>query len=142
MIRYSLICASSHEFEAWFASSEAYEQQEKRGQLSCPLCGDSRVARQIAAPAVRRTDRPTAPATAVSGLTDQIAALKAHIAETFEDVGEGFAEEARAIHAGEAEARPILGQATAQAVRDLKAEGVPVAPLPDALVPRRPDRLN
>ena len=34
MILYSLKCKKGHEFEAWFASSGAFDTQEKRGQLA------------------------------------------------------------------------------------------------------------
>ena len=30
MIRYRLKCKKGHEFEAWFASSDAFDKQEKR----------------------------------------------------------------------------------------------------------------
>ena len=36
MILYRLKCKKGHEFEAWFASSAAFDTQAKRGQLSCP----------------------------------------------------------------------------------------------------------
>ena len=32
MIKYHLKCGTGHEFEAWFASSAAYEMQEAEGQ--------------------------------------------------------------------------------------------------------------
>ena len=41
-----------------------------------------------------------------------------------------FADEARAIHLGEAEARAIHGQATPEQADELRDEGIPVAPLP------------
>ena len=43
MIRYRLKCKKGHEFEAWFASSDAFDKQEKRDLLSCPNCGTSKV---------------------------------------------------------------------------------------------------
>jgi hypothetical protein len=50
--------------------------------------------------------------------------------ETSEHVGPRFADEARAIHLGEAEARAIHGQATPEQADELRDEGIPVAPLP------------
>lgn len=63
--------------------------------------------------------------------------VREHIEATTEDVGKGFAEEARKIHYEEAEARGIRGEATAEEVQDLQEEGIPVTPLP-----RLPDDHN
>ena len=57
-------------------------------------------------------------------------AVRRHVQENFDDVGDAFAKEARDIHEGRSEARGIYGQATALEVRDLLRDGVPVAPLP------------
>lgn len=57
MIRYALICEAGHEFESWFSSSAGFEEQAKRGFVSCPACGSVRVERGIMAPNVARTDR-------------------------------------------------------------------------------------
>lgn len=48
-----------------------------------------------------------------------------------ENVGAAFPDEARAIHAGEAERREIYGKASLEETRALLEEGVPVLPLPD-----------
>jgi len=48
-----------------------------------------------------------------------------------EDVGTGFAAEARRIHDGEAEDRPIWGRATGDDARALREDGIDVQPLPD-----------
>ena len=31
MIKYSLVCDKGHEFESWFADSDAFDTQAKRG---------------------------------------------------------------------------------------------------------------
>ena len=52
-----------------------------------------------------------------------------------ESVGERFADEARAIHLGEAEARAIHGAAPRRdEAESLIEEGVPIAPLPFPVV--------
>jgi hypothetical protein len=58
--------------------------------------------------------------------------IKVHhyIRQNFEDVGPRFAEEARQIHKGEAEERPIHGTATAKETEELAEEGVPFIRLP------------
>src|SRR5262249_37944513 len=50
MIRYRLKCEKRHEFEAWFASSTAFDRQAKRGQIACPRCGTAKVHKTLMAP--------------------------------------------------------------------------------------------
>ncbi|WP_029032784.1 DUF1178 family protein [Salinarimonas rosea] len=57
MIRYALACSSGHPFESWFPSSASFEEQAARGLVACPVCGATRVEKQIMAPSVARTDR-------------------------------------------------------------------------------------
>lgn len=52
MIVFDLKCAGSHVFEAWFGSSNDYEDQRVRGLISCPLCGNGEIAKAVMAPAV------------------------------------------------------------------------------------------
>ena len=56
-------------------------------------------------------------------------ALRQVVANT-EDVGQRFADEARRMHYGEAEARSIRGQASAREAVELLEEGIEVMPLP------------
>lgn len=133
MIRYALTCDHDHEFEGWFASSADFDDQQGRGQVECPLCASRMVRKQIMAPAVagtKRTLRETSPAKVQSMMMEAAGRIRAHVEENFDDVGDGFASEARAIHEGKAEDRGIYGQATPKEVRDLVEDGVPVAPLP------------
>ena len=137
MIRYALACDNDHEFEAWFGSSEDYDSQATRGLVECPFCASRKVGKQVMAPAVRTgrgKDR--------SVMMETAAKIRSHIESNFDDVGDAFAREARAIHEGDSEQRPIYGQATPDEVRALEADGVPVSPLPQALTPRRKDAMN
>ena len=145
MIRYALQCDAGHGFEGWFGSSADYDDQQARGLLECPLCASRQVGKQIMAPAVlgaRRTVQDEAPVKAEMMMQAQVAeaisAIRAHVEENFDDVGTGFAKEARAFHEGRAEDRGIYGQASAKEVRDLVEDGVPVAPLP----PRPPEKTE
>ena len=56
MIRYALACTDGHEFESWFANSAAFDKQKKRGLVSCPVCGSTKVDKAIMAPRLARTD--------------------------------------------------------------------------------------
>jgi hypothetical protein len=56
MIRYALACADGHAFESWFANSAAFDKQQKRGLVSCPVCGSTKVEKAIMAPRLARSD--------------------------------------------------------------------------------------
>jgi hypothetical protein len=58
MIRYALNCAKGHAFESWFQSSAAFDKQNKRGLVTCPVCGASKVEKAIMAPRLTKTRMP------------------------------------------------------------------------------------
>jgi len=138
VIIFDLRCGDGHVFEAWFGSSADYEEQKARGLVACPLCGTAEVAKAPMAPAVpaKRNSGP-AGRELFSGAPDEVkamlaaaAALQKKILAQSEAVGDRFADEARAIHLGEAEARAIHGRATRAEADSLVDDGIPVAPLP------------
>src|SRR5262249_8183598 len=57
MIRYTLACQKGHSFESWFANSAAYDKQAKRGLVSCPVCGSSKVEKALMAPQLAGTKK-------------------------------------------------------------------------------------
>jgi hypothetical protein len=149
MIRYALRCESDHAFESWFQDSSAYEQQVKRKLVSCPVCNSVKVEKAIMAPRIvgkkgRERAEPVAapemPAPA-AGTTPLVMAqerelraklkeLRDHIVKNADNVGEKFANEARKMHYGEIEHRPIYGEASPDEAKSLIDEGVEVSPLP------------
>lgn len=134
MIRYALACDQDHEFEGWFGSSQDYDDQAARGLLECPACGSLAVRKQIMAPAVAGTKKRDLAAEPHPRqmMMEAMRRVRKHVEENFDNVGDGFAKEARAIHEGKAEDRGIYGQATPDEVKGLVDDGVPVAPLPPA----------
>jgi hypothetical protein len=56
--------------------------------------------------------------------------LRAEVEKNCEHVGPSFADEARRIHNGESERRPIYGEATADQAEALTDEGIMVARIP------------
>ena len=133
MIKYALVCENEDEFEGWFDSSAAYDEQEAKGLVSCPVCNSAKVRKAPMAPAVARNRESAA----------EIAAkVRAHIRDSFDYVGDSFADEARAIHEGDAPDRPIWGEATPDEAKAMAEEGLPVAPLPAPLAPVPPRKLN
>ncbi len=136
MIKYDLICKNGHGFEGWFSSSSDYDVQRKRRLIDCPSCGTAKVEKAIMAPAVA-TRRKSA--TALAEVANKI---RQSVSENCEDVGDNFADEARAIHYGEKPKRGIYGKASAKEAQGLVEEGVAIAPLPDALMPTPKKKLN
>ena len=143
MIKYALVCSAGHGFEGWFGSSSDYDDQASRGLVDCPVCGSAQVKKQIMAPAVAGTKKQ-----AMSDIAPQMremmmqaqAAVRSHVEENFDYVGDAFAKEARAIHEGKSEERGIYGEASPKEVQALQADGVRVAPLPPA--PPKKEELN
>jgi hypothetical protein len=133
MIRYALVCDHAHEFEGWFGASADFDDQSAKGLVACPVCESKAVRKQIMSPAIAGTKRsPTAPADPKMRemMMEAIGQVRRHVEENFDDVGDAFAKEARAIHEGKSEDRGIYGQATETEVRKLVDDGVPIAPMP------------
>lgn len=139
MIRYALVCKAGHEFEGWFPGIAACDTQLGKGLVACPDCGSTKVQKALMAPAVApKKDLAGAKKRALAFAAHQakLAAVREHVEQNFENVGERFPEEARRIHYGETEKRDIYGEASLQEAKELVDEGVEVAPLPG---PQRTD---
>lgn len=140
MIIFDLKCApTGHVFEAWFGSTADYDDQKGRGLVSCPLCGSVDIAKAPMAPAVGAKGNSQAQAAPelfsgdpekVKAMLAAAAAMQKQLLQGSEGVGDRFADEARAIHLGEAEARAIHGRATREQAESLVEDGIAVAPLP------------
>jgi hypothetical protein len=153
MIRYALACAKGHAFESWFPNSAAYDKQAKRGLVTCPACGDSKVEKAIMAPQLSGTrkrgaakapvaETPAAPAAEeskapvamISPQEQEIRAklkeLRDHLTRNADYVGQKFPEEARKMHYGEIDHRSIYGEASPQEAKELFDEGIEFHPLP------------
>jgi hypothetical protein len=136
VIRYALLCEHGHDFEGWFGASADYEDQLARGLLECPVCASKAVRKAIMAPAVSGTKAQTGPSgpppEAREMMMQAAQAVRRHVEDNFDYVGDSFASEARAIHEGRSEERGIYGEASGGEVKKLVDDGVPVAPLPPA----------
>ncbi|WP_039020082.1 DUF1178 family protein [Halocynthiibacter namhaensis] len=150
MIRYTLKCENDHSFESWFKSSDAFETLQSARMNACPVCGSADTRKSLMAPQVttarKKAAKPAEPAEATAPpspsavekplsapQTDAeaaIARMKSDVEKNSEYVGMSFAEEARAMHDGDIDSRPIWGEAKPEEAKSLIEDGVPVLPLP------------
>ena len=153
---FDLQCEHGHLFEGWFGSHEDYDAQQTRGLLTCPMCHSATIEKRLSAPRLNvghfdaesrisdgagagaSASRETVVASSPEAL--QLAQIQAAIMQQMrelvrntENVGSGFAEEARRIHEGESEERPIRGTATPEEREALVDDGIAVVALPDFL---------
>lgn len=143
MIVFDLKCGLGHVFEAWFASSAAFEDQRAARQVRCPLCNDDAVIKAMMAPSIpaKGNRKPDMPAPhAVKSMMATLAAKQAEALRSSEWVGAAFVDRARAMHLGEEAPAAIHGQASVADAKALIDEGVAVIPLPMPVGP--PKKLN
>jgi hypothetical protein len=130
MILFKLKCSGDHEFEGWFRDGATYERQAKRGLITCPSCGNTAIEKAPMAPRLGRSARQETAPPSPDQLRCMLQQLRRHVETTCDYVGDRFAEEARRIHHGDADARGIYGEASDAESRSLADEGIEVAPLP------------
>ena len=150
MIHYQLRCSQDHGFDGWFKDSVAFEKGAAAGFVDCPVCGDTKVRRDLMAPAIGKA-RPAAAAPAESPpepapspaaapvstagplpaqLLSLLQRMRAEVERNCDHVGRDFAEEARRMHRGESDRRGIYGEATADEAEALADEGIEVGQIP------------
>lgn len=152
---FDLQCEHGHLFEGWFGSHEDYDAQQSSGMLTCPMCQSATIEKRLSAPRLNvghfyepraseisgggaSASRETVLAASPEAL--QLAQIQAAIMQQMrelvrntENVGSGFADEARRIHEGESEERPIRGTATPEERESLVEDGIAVVALPEFL---------
>jgi hypothetical protein len=155
MIHYHVRCSHAHEFDGWYKDSAAFDRLAKRGLVTCPACGDTKVERALMAPAVatraalpvplpapatpvaaQPSGPPSGPPTAMAGgpMPDQVRAMlqrmRAEVEKHCDYVGPAFADEARKIHRGESEQRGIYGETTPDQAEALSEDGIEFSRIP------------
>ena len=153
MIVFDLCCAAGdHRFEAWFASSDSFADQQARGLIACPVCGDSAVKKAVMAPRVGAksnqalvtpvpaTTEPESGHDLVRKLLADIEAKQSQMLPQSRWVGRDFANAARAMHEGRAAGDLIHGQASPDEAQALRDDGIAAMPLLVPVVP--PEQCN
>ena len=155
MIVFDLCCAAGdHRFEAWFASSDSFADQQARGLICCPICGDSAVSKAVMAPRLgaksnqQRAEKSAAAAPVgrepspelVRRVIAEIAEKQAEMLPHSRWVGRDFAAAARAMHEGRRADDLIHGQASPEEAEALRDDGIAAMPLLVPIVP--PEATN
>ena len=135
MIKFDLKCNNDHIFEASFDDSSSFEKQRKKKLIDCLFCGSSSIVKSVMAPNIssksNSSDKQKRKQEKVfANYNQKIKKLKEEIEKNYTYVGKNFPEEARKIHYGEKEDKPIYGEATEKESYDLIEEGIPLIRLP------------
>jgi len=143
MIVFNLACEQDHTFEGWFASGEAFEQQHARGLVSCPICGDASIRKQVSAPRLNlghthaeHRDHKTGGEELQAYMGSEqmlIRQFKQFIMNNTENVGAAFAETARRMHYGEEAHRNIRGRVSREEAEELREEGIDTMSIPGGI---------
>ena len=135
MIKFDLKCDNDHIFEASFDDSSSFEKQRKKKLIDCPYCGSSSIFKSVMAPNISSKSNSLIKQKrnqekVFANYNQQIKKLKDELERNYTYVGNNFPEEARKIHYGEKEDKPIYGEATEKESKDLIEEGIPLLRLP------------
>ena len=136
MILYDLNCENGHTFEAWFASSEQYDEQNKKKLISCPICDSKKIRKALMAPNLKGAKKSNESYDEKKvkdenkKFNKKLKEFKKFIERNTENVGKNFTEEAKKIYYGEKKSRPIRGETTKEQAEELIEEGIPIAKLP------------
>ena len=152
MIKYQLkcrsrFCSNEKEFDGWFQSIEAYENQKLQKLIHCPICGSDKVAKILTAPNVKINKNKTSenkdaqyknPKHSQNFLgnvnSDNISTLlrtlKKEVQKNSTFVGNEFVSQVRSMKEGKIKEKPIHGQGTNKEIQELRDEGIDVVNIP------------
>ena len=137
MIAFDFRCSKGHAFEGWFEDSNAYNDQQKRGLISCPICDDKTIEKIPSTFAIKGTSSAKKHPVDEHQLMMQLAKeVSDYVEKNFDNVGCEFAKEALKIHYGASEPRNIRGISTKKEEILLKKEGIQFFKIPTL---KRPD---
>ena len=152
MIKYKLkcksrFCVNEKEFDGWFQSIEAYENQKLKNLINCPICGSDNVVKLLTAPSLKiNTDKTTSdidnqqnkPKNNGNFLANQdldnistlLRTIKKEVQKNSTFVGDEFVSQIRSMKEGKIKEKPIHGQGTNKEIQELRDEGIDVFNIP------------
>ena len=152
MIKYQLkcrskICSNEKEFDGWFKSIEAYEEQKLQRLINCPICGSDKVEKLLTSPSLKTNKNKTSDIknkqfknsknneTFLGNVdTDNISTLlrtlKKEVQKNSTFVGNEFVSQVRSMKEGKIKEKPIHGHGTNKEIKELRDEGIDVINIP------------
>ena len=154
MIKYklkckSIYCSDQNEFDGWFQSIEAFENQMQSGLINCPICGDDNIIKLLATPNVRKSkpkiskniefqnalgvsnsEKSYLGNEKIKNITTMLRTIKKEIQKNSMFVGDEFVSKARLMKEGKIKEKPIHGHGTKKEVQELRDEGIDVVKIP------------
>ena len=152
MIKYKLsckskYCSSKNQFDGWFKSIEAYENQKHQGLINCPLCGSDKVIKSLTTPNLKTNKSQTSAdqnkiyETSTSRrnflhsensdhISTLLRTLKKEVQKNSSFVGNKFVSQVRSMKEGKIKEKPIHGHGTNKEIQELRDEGIDVFNIP------------
>ncbi len=132
MISVDLECENKHLFEGGFKDFSSYKNQLDNGMIACPVCGSMKIKRLYTGCSFQaRPASGTAIESKCSNIFEALRSFNNYVRQNFENVGDGFAEKARAMHYDIEKKKNIYGSASIDDLSSLAEEGIEVVPMLD-----------
>jgi hypothetical protein len=139
MIIFDLTCVCGCFFEGWFRNHEDFHEQQKKGLLTCPECGNEHVRKILSPVAVHATAKQNTLTKSTSRadtnsreqlVLQTLKVLQTYVEKNFDDVGPKLAEESLKMHYGVQDSRNIRGVVTREEEKILVKEGIELLKIP------------
>jgi hypothetical protein len=152
MIKYQLkcksrFCSNEKEFDGWFQSIEAYENQKFQKLINCPICGSDKVVKSLTAPSLKinknkisgdkdkqltnsKNNENYLANENIDNISTLLRTLKKEVQKNSTFVGNEFASQVRSMNEGKIKEKPIHGHGTNKEIQELRDEGIDVINFP------------
>ena len=131
MIVFKLDCKKCYfEFEGWFDNSKEFDKQKRKKLINCPSCNSISIKKSLMTPNLSKKTNSLQKISSKKTVINKVDKYKKIIEENFDYVGDNFTEEAKKIKYGEADERPIYGEANINQTKELLEEEINIVPLP------------
>ena len=152
MIKYKLkctsrFCSNDKEFDGWFQSIEAYENQKLHRLINCPVCGSDKIVKSLTAPSLKINKNKTLDnknkkqknsknngnfSTNENSdyITTLLRTLKKEVQKNSTYVGNEFVSQVRSMKEGTIKEKPIHGQGTTKEIKELRDDGIDIINIP------------
>ena len=152
MIKYKLkctsrFCSNDKEFDGWFQSIEAYENQKLHRLINCPVCGSDKIVKSLTAPSLKIKKNKTldnknkkqknsknngnfSSNENSDYITTLLRTLKKEVQKNSTYVGNEFVSQVRSMKEGTIKEKPIHGQGTTKEIKELRDDGIDIINIP------------